>query len=181
MRSSRVALLVLVAGLVIGGGSHALAHGEVEDETPPEGANLNKTPRHVYVTFTEAPTKDGRLEVFDGCGDMVISRLQFLDTTLHADIKKETHPGKWRVTYNVISAEDGHKTNGAYRFDVKGAKGDCSPDPDPDETDDPDDGTADGEFPLVKDEGSGFPVVPVALGAVVLIGLAFAVRKMSAR
>jgi methionine-rich copper-binding protein CopC len=151
----------------------AQAHGELESGTPKEGAVLKKVPKHAYLNFSEAPSPDSVMKVFDGCNQNVVKKLERFDITLHAELRAG-QPGTWKLVYDVISDEDGHETSGSYNFKVKGAK-DCSAD-----TEDPDDTAAPGTQAagdLTDDEGGGgFPVVPVAIGAIVLIAGAALIR-----
>jgi hypothetical protein len=91
-------------------------------------------------------------------------------------------PGKWRVEYRIISTVDGHPTSDGWSFAVQGKK-DCS-EPAPEQTDDgtaPDDGAAGGPTGEGDDEddGSSFPVVPVAAGTVALVAVALLIRGRS--
>ena len=174
---SRLATLApLVACVVLALGGIASAHGDLRGGEPKEGARLAKPPRHAYLNFTETPSNNSKLEVFDGCGDRVVTNLERFDLTLHANLARG-EPGEWRVRYDVISSEDGHETKGSYTFTVRGTK-DCSAPPSGNDDDEAQ--TAPGSEILVNDD-SGFPVVPVVMGALVLIGGAFAVRVMSSR
>lgn len=145
----------------------AHAHGELESGRPKENATLKKAPKHAYLNFSEVPSADSVLKVFDGCGKNAVSKLEKFDITLHAELRAG-QPGTWEIRYDVISDEDGHETSGSYNFEVKGNK-DCSKDTAGPE-DDP------GVFAFTKDDGSGFPIVPVTIGAAVLIAGAVLIR-----
>jgi methionine-rich copper-binding protein CopC len=160
-------------------GAPAAAHGELQATDPASGATVRRAPRSVAITFTEAPTAQAVLRVKDGCEREVGQGVDVVDAT--ATVRVATgQPGRWRVSYRVISALDGHETQGAYSFTVAGQK-DCTPDgatpapdgtgPDPGETRaaPTDDGTG--------DTGSGAPVVPIALGAVAVVVLALILRR----
>ncbi|MEA2460347.1 MAG: copper transport protein [Actinomycetota bacterium] len=172
-RSKRVLALTLLSGaLAVGPSTIAAAHGELESGTPKEGAVLQKVPKHAYLNFSEAPSDDSVLKVTDGCGRDVVKKLERFDITLHAELTPG-QPGTWKMSYDVISDEDGHETEGSYNFKVQGTK-DCSQDTASGGTD----GTQASGSPL-PGEDSSFPVVPVAIGALVLIGGAVAVRTKS--
>jgi methionine-rich copper-binding protein CopC len=168
-------LLCILFGLVFAGA--ALAHGDLEDMEPKEGARLNKPPKHAYLTFTETPTNDSGLKVVDGCDENVVKKLEKFDATLHA-LLNAGQPGEWTVRYDTISDEDGHEVKGSYTFSVKGTP-DCtgSDTVSPGDPDDPDDEAA----PTLPEDDSSFPVVAVAMGAAVLIGGAILIRIQSSR
>lgn len=156
--------------------SPALAHGDIQAAEPASGANVPRAPRSIAVTFTEAPTAQAVLNVTDGCRRDVTQGVDVSDAT--ATVRVATgQPGKWQVSYRVISAVDGHQTRGKYGFTVAGRK-DCTPDEatPPPRNDLPGDRAA--ETPGGEDlTGSGAPVVPIAFGAVAVIVLALLVRR----
>jgi methionine-rich copper-binding protein CopC len=152
----------------------ATAHGDLRTGEPEEGSTLKKPPKHAYLNFSETPSNDSKLEVFDGCGEEVVNKLERFDITLHATLSAG-QPGTWKVTYDVISAEDGHETKGSYNFTVTGEK-DCS-----DASAGSGSDSGEGNFDLALSEDSSFPIVPVVIGALVLIGGALLVRVKSSR
>lgn len=174
-RWSCVLVLVLVCLLLALG--TAWGHGEVVSRTPPAGKVLRKAPRHVYVTFTEAPSREARMRVVDGCGNNVVKRLERIETTLHVDVAKGGAPGRWRVTYDIISDEDGHKTEGGYSFRVRGDAGGCQEG----NGSGPSDAAHYGGGASLPPEDSGFPLIPVVAGGVALVGLALVARVLQAR
>lgn len=155
------------------------AHGEIQGTDPEPRSTVRRAPRSVAVTFTEAPTAQAVLKVTDGCKRDVSQGIEVQDAT--ATVRVATgQPGKWNVSYRVISALDGHLTRGGYSFTVAGQK-DCTPDAKP--TDTPQDEATEVP-PLVGDDGdagddggSGAPVVPIAIGAVVLVSVALIARR----
>lgn len=168
---------LLLAGMVLCLGAVAApawAHGDIQATDPEPQTTVRRAPRSVAVTFTEAPTAQAVMKVTDGCNRDVAQGVDVADAT--ATVRVATgQPGKWRVSYRVISSVDGHLTRGGYAFTVAGKK-DCTPDEEP--SDDPGDGPAQGapgddEEP----ESSGAPIVPIALGAAALIGVALLVRR----
>lgn len=154
----------------------AAAHGDVQATNPAPVSSVRRAPRSVAVTFTEAPTRQAVLEVTDGCKRNVGQGVEVDGVT--ATVRVATgQPGKWRVSYNVISAVDGHETRGGYAFTVAGGK-DCTPD---EATAAPDDDSTQAGAPaqdlLPDEEGSGPPLVPIALGAAALIAVALFLRR----
>lgn len=152
------------------------AHGEIQGTDPEPQSRVRRAPRSVAVTFTEAPTAQAVLKVTDGCKRDVGQGVDVTDATATVQVATG-QPGKWKVSYRVISALDGHLTRGGYTFTVAG-KRDCTPDEKP--TDDPGDGSTEAAPPeedVDEPGGSGAPVVPIALGAAALIAIALVVRR----
>jgi methionine-rich copper-binding protein CopC len=169
-------LIVIAAVLGLGAvAAPAHAHGEIQGTDPGARSTVGRAPRSVAVTFTEAPTAQAVLEVTDGCKRDVAQAVDVTDATATVRLASG-RPGKWRVSYRVISALDGHLTKGDYTFTVAGKK-DCTPDEKP--TDDPGDGPTQAAPPDDEEdaEGSGAPVVPIALGAIALVAVALIVRR----
>lgn len=151
------------------------AHGDIQATDPEPLTTVRRAPRSIAVTFTEAPTAQAVMKVTDGCKRNVAQGVDVADAT--ATVRVATgQPGKWQVSYRVISSLDGHLTRGGYAFTVAGKK-DCTPDEKP--SDDPGDGPTQAAPPDDDEspEGSGAPVVPIALGAAALIVVAFLVRR----
>ena len=151
------------------------AHGDIQATDPEPLTTVRRAPRSIAVTFTEAPTAQAVMKVTDGCKRNVAQGVDVADAT--ATVRVATgQPGKWQVSYRVISSLDGHLTRGGYAFTVAGKK-DCTPDETP--SDDPGDGPTQAAPPNDDEEpeGSGAPVVPIALGAAALIVVAFLVRR----
>lgn len=182
----RKLLLILVIGALCAMSAPAWGHGDIEQLRPEPEEVKAKAPDHVKLTFTEAPTKDARVTVNDGCGREMTREKYVQGSTLHVFLEKG-QPGQWQVSYNVISAVDGHKTNGQYSFTVEG-KADCSePEPEPDASqtvDEPTEGTdaaADPNTIPTSDEPGGIPIAVVAIGVLALVGVAFLVRMGASR
>ena len=153
----------------------AFAHGDIERVRPEPEQVKAKAPDHVAITFTEAPTKDAKIAVTDGCGIEQTREKYVQGRTLHVFLKKG-QPGDWTVSYSVISAVDGHKTNGKYSFSVKG-KTDCSaPEPEPSETSAAEEPDVAAPTTPTADDSGGIPVAVVGVGILALIGIAFLVR-----
>ena len=153
------------------------AHGELEGTIPEPGSKLEKAPDHLVVNFTEPPTRQSVVTVSDGCRTDVVDEIDFQERTAHVYLRS-AEPGRWKVSYEVISSSDGHKTDGSYALTVAGkancrkAKADGNArGPGPQAGGDPGGPETDGE--------SSFPLVPVALGTAGLVGLALLVRRLS--
>ena len=186
MRSARLCVLfsVVQALLLVSGPAHG--HGEIKSTIPKANSTVKKLPNHIAVQFTEAPTKDAVLKVTDGCQESVAESVIVSGDTAHITLE-EGHPGRFVVSYRVISTVDGHPSEGDFSFRVAGPPG-CSQDDVPanGKEDGKDDGAgaddaAAGPSEPASDESS-FPVVPATVGVVVLLSLAFLVRRaVSAR
>lgn len=152
--------------------SAALAHGDATTSDPSPGQRVDAVPSRIEIDFSEPPSKDSRYVVRDGCK---------LDVFAGAEGKGEDkvlkvsggEPGTWTVSYNVISATDGHQTQDRFTFKVAG-NGDCSA---PSDEETPEEGDA---LPpgASEEEPGSFPVVPVAIGAAILV-VAIVIRRMS--
>ena len=159
-----------------------LAHGDLAATVPPKGSTLKKPVNHLAITFSQAPTKDAVIKVVDGCDRNVVQRVDLQDRIAHVYLDNP-QPGDWRVDYNIVSSVDGHPSKDGYGLTVKG-KADCSKaKPDKGDKGSGENGgsgpDASGDGPVPEDDGSSFPVVPVAIGTVAVVGLAFAVRRIS--
>ncbi|MDQ3958275.1 MAG: copper resistance protein CopC [Actinomycetota bacterium] len=171
--------LVIACGAValLAWAAPAGAHGDIQASDPEPGSRVIVAPESVAVTFTEAPTAEAVLRVRDGCRRDVTGGVSVADATATVRVQGG-EPGTWRVSYRVISSLDGHETRGGYAFAVAG-KRDCGP---PDEPTDapPTDGPGDGDAAAPGDGAaaeSGAPVIPIALGAVAVVAVAFIVRR----
>lgn len=178
MSPKKLLLASMALGVVVAAAAPAGAHGDIQATDPAAKATVRRAPRSVAITFTEAPTAQAVLNVTDGCKRDVGQGVEVAGAT--ATVRVATgQPGKWQVSYRVVSSLDGHQTQGRYAFTVAGKK-DCTPDEDP--TDDPGDGptqAAPGDTDETGDTGdsSGAPVIPIALGAVALVAVALVVRR----
>ena len=169
--------------LMVMGNSLAQAHGDLKSTIPAADSKLKKAPEHLIINFTEPPTKDSVVRVRDGCNFNIIDEVDFENSVAHVFVS-DGQPGKWKVSYDVISAADGHRTGGSYGFEVTG-KAVCSPQKgllSPKKTDQgqapgPQAGGR-GDDRGGRDDGS-FPVVPIALGGAAVIALALVARRVA--
>lgn len=177
--SSRSTVLVIVALGVLLAPARVHAHGELQGTIPEPGSKLDKPPDHLVINFTEPPTNQSVVTVTDGCGGDVVDVLDFQERTAHVFLKR-AEPGRWKVSYQVISSSDGHKTDGSYALTVAG-KAQCSGDVGKGKGPRGGPGPQAGGEPGGDGEGdeSSFPIVPVALGTAGLVALALVVRRLS--
>jgi methionine-rich copper-binding protein CopC len=182
----KVRFLLVALALPLAFSAPALGHGELESAIPEPDSTLGGPPNHLIINFTEPPTKDAEFKVTDGCGRNLINETAVQERVGHIFLVKGGEPGKWKVSYKVVSAADGHVSKGSYGLTIKGKK-DCSaPEPSEDGGGDAgggaagggDGGSGDQAAPTSDEEsGSSFPVVPVAIGTVALLVLAFIARR----
>lgn len=171
---------LVVASMIVGLSAlttPALAHGDIQGSDPEPKSTVKRAPRSVAITFTEAPTAQAVLKVADGCKRDVGQGVDVAGAT--ATVRTATgQPGKWEVSYRVISSLDAHQTQGRYTFTVAGDK-DCTPDGEPTHSGENEDPAAPNPRAGSEDEpeGSGAPVIPIALGAAGLIAVALIVRR----
>ena len=179
---ARLGLSLLLVALVA---APAFGHGELESTIPEENSTLKRPTDHIIINFTEPPAKPSVVAVRDGCNDDIIDEVEFEDRVAHVFLTKG-EPGRWKVSYQVVSAADGHRTKGSYSLNVKG-KADCSPGSGDGGGDGAGDGGGDGDGTAAGPGGPGgtsedessFPIVPIALGSAVVIALALVARRLS--
>lgn len=154
--------------------SAGFAHGDATTSDPAPGQRLEAVPSRIEIDFSEPPAKDSRYAVRDGCRLDVFAGAEGKGRDKILNLSGG-EPGTWTVSYNVISAIDGHQTQDRFTFKVAGTK-DCRP-PSDDETP----GDDDAAFPVIPDDDPvSFPVVPVAIGAAIMMG-AVAIRLIASR
>lgn len=152
-------------------------HGDLQATHPERGSSVKRPPKTVLISFTEAPSAGGRFQVVDGCGEQVLARVggDGPDAELQVD---GGQPGRWKVSYRVISSVDGHSTRGTFGFRVKGKK-DCS-EPPPASTGGKAVAPTAPAVPPERAPSGSFPLLPVVAGAALVIG-AVAVRLLGSR
>jgi methionine-rich copper-binding protein CopC len=166
----------LITVLVLFSPAAAWAHGDAITTVPAAGDRVRSLPKFVEIDFTEPPTQDSHYEVIDGCGDDVLAAVSGDGNLRHLSLAGG-EPGKWKVTYRVISATDGHPTRDRFSFRVAGSKDCREPAPGDDET--PDIGEA--GAPIESDDGSGFSAGPILIGGAAILILAVVIRVLASR
>lgn len=168
---ARIALIFGVTAVVVAlAGLHtpAFAHAERVSSHPEEGDRLKEAPSKVSIEFSEPPAADASLQVVDGCGNDVAGEVQVANQGISVPIDGG-QPGKWKVDSTVVSGLDGHETRDSWTFSV-GGKADCSQ------------GGGGGRARGGGDEDeSSFPVIPVVIGAVVVLAVALLLRAVTGR
>jgi methionine-rich copper-binding protein CopC len=191
-RRTATLLISLIAVAIVA--APAGAHGVLHHADPAPDSRAKEVPTEVSAILTEAPVPSGKFVVTDGCDRKVNDSFDVDGVTVTAAIG-DAQPGAWKVRFDFISKVDGHRYSEDYAFAVAG-KRDCSP---PEETEEPvsqdepyDDSTGSGagadEDQALPSDGDGnatspasdegsFPIVPLALGTVVLVGVAVLARR----
>jgi copper resistance protein C len=168
MRKS-AALIALVILLALPVSAHA--HATLESSDPEVDSTVQKPPAEVTLTMAEQPAAGSRVVVTDGCDREVGGRVQLSGSDMVVAISGG-QPGRWNVDYSAVSAEDGHEISDSFSFVVAGQK-DCNSDP----VDVP---STSSRKPINNpDDGSSFPVIPLAIGTVVVVGGALMLRRSS--
>lgn len=168
LRSLAAAIGVIAGVAAICG--PAWAHGDLRKAKPEAGRHLRKPPQVIELDFAEPPTADSEFEVKDGCRDNVLGQVSGEGPNAVLGVDGGA-PGRWTVSYRVISSVDGHLVRGSYSFHV-GNKKPCEPVASPTLA-----APADGDD---GDEG-GFPATPVLIGGAAVFALALGIRLISAR
>jgi copper resistance protein C len=161
----------------------AFAHGDMDSTDPAPDSVVKEVPEHLYINFTETPSKGASVKLLDGCQRDVLDEIEIVERTMHIYSVDSAQPGRWEVRYKIISTEDGHPSSGGYSFRVKGKK-DCS---EPDQeggsegasSDEPaTSGDVSGqETAGAEDPGSTSVVVIAALGTLALLGATLMIRR----
>lgn len=176
-RSRRGAIALAALVVLVLAAAPVRAHGDIESAHPAQGSKVAQPPREVSVHLAEPAAQGSTLVVTDGCKDQVGGEAQ-IDGEMFTIPIEDGRPGRWNVKVRSISSVDGHLVKESFSFTVRGKK-DCSPEESPTDGDaDQDDEVelGDPQPPLENDETS-FPIVPFALGTVVVVGLAIALRR----
>ena len=101
---------ILSSGLLA---TPAVAHGGLEGSEPAADARVGKPPKRVTMAFSEVPSEDSVMKVVDGCKRDVLQATSAVGNDLVGELEAG-QPGKWKASYRVISAEDGHLTRGTF-------------------------------------------------------------------
>lgn len=163
-RCAMRAVLSMTVLIVVATSAPAFAHAALTKATPKNGVTLDAVPPAVVIEYAEPPTTDSRFKVIDGCGRDVARNVEILNQQITADTDSG-QPGEWKVEWSVVSAVDGHLTKDGVAFNVAG-EADCEQ-------------VAADDTPTDEESGSTFPVVPVAVATLLILGVALVVRSRS--
>jgi methionine-rich copper-binding protein CopC len=111
----------IIAALCLGGIGLVWAHARPETQAPAAGAVVS-APQEVRITFDEAlEPAFSRLIVSDARGRQVTTAKAEIDAITHKTMRvalPALPAGEYQVKW-VAVADDGHRTQGSYKFTVK--------------------------------------------------------------
>jgi len=176
-RLRRVIVATGAAGAVVLAASPVAAHGDITTSSPQAGAAARRPPRTVTVDLAEPPADGSTLVVTDPCGDEVSGESRIEGDTMSAPISGGS-AGRWKAQVRSISSVDGHLVRENFSFRVRGQR-DCSGDDEAagDDGDDGDDVELGEPQPPLENDETSFPMVPFAVGTVVVVAAALALRR----
>jgi copper transport protein len=127
----RLALLVAVAGLwLLATGPAAAAHGSLLSSEPAGGSSLGRAPAAVTLRFSERPDPGlSTVRVLDSGGRVVAGGPARPIPGRPMELRVPTADlaaGGYTVSWRIVSAVDGHRTDGVFGFGV-GAAGAPAP------------------------------------------------------
>jgi copper transport protein len=127
----RLALLVAVAGLwLLATGPAAAAHGSLLSSEPAGGSSLERAPAAVTLRFSERPDPGlSTVRVLDSGGRVVAGGPARPVPGRPMELRVPTADlaaGGYTVSWRIVSAVDGHRTDGVFGFGV-GAGGAPAP------------------------------------------------------
>jgi copper transport protein len=116
-RAALLATLAVLLSVVFA--SPAAAHAELVNTSPPNGAQLARSPTEVRMTFTESVhLVDGGIRLVDQVGATVRTPTPTVDgRTVTWPMPADLPEGPYVVTWRVVST-DGHPVSGAFSFGV---------------------------------------------------------------
>jgi copper transport protein len=119
----RLVLLVAVAGLwLLATGPAAAAHGSLLSSEPAGGSSLERAPAAVTLRFSERPDPDlSTVRVLDSGGRVVAGGPAQPVAGRPLELRVATAglaAGGYTVSWRIVSAVDGHRTDGAFGFGV---------------------------------------------------------------
>ena len=126
-RARFAAVLALVlSGLVLGAGP-ALAHDQIVESNPKDGASVKTLPDEIELVFNNDPLALGsvvRVESPDG--DVTEGKPKIVDETLTQAIAAGAPAGKYTVQWRVTSS-DGHPISGEFTFTAEAGNAPAEP------------------------------------------------------
>ncbi|MED7822407.1 copper resistance CopC/CopD family protein [Streptomyces chiangmaiensis] len=115
-----LALLLAVAGVLVGGAAPASAHAALLGSDPAQGSVVDKAPAQITLDFSEkVALSDGSFKVLDPKGQRVdAGKASELTGTMYGvKVRPGLPRGTYTVTYQVVSA-DSHPVSGAFTFSI---------------------------------------------------------------
>jgi copper transport protein len=122
----RLAVLAAVAGAwLLATGPAAAAHGSLRSSEPAGGSSLERAPAAVTLRFSERPDPDlSTVRVLDSGGRVVAGgpARPVAGRPLELQVPTAGLPaGGYTVSWRIVSAVDGHRTDGVFAFGVGAA------------------------------------------------------------
>ena len=119
----RSALLVALAGLwLLATGPAAAAHGSLQSSEPAGGSSLDRAPAAVTLRFSERPDPNlSTVRVLDSGGRVVAGGPARPVAGRPLELRVPTAglaAGGYTVSWRIVSAVDGHRTDGVFGFGV---------------------------------------------------------------
>lgn len=143
-----LALCLMVVLAVLGSAGTAQAHAFLAGSNPADGQVLAAAPRELTLSFSESVALDAtRIDVTDGTGRHVpVTQLHLVSSSEDGDAEEpvqvvaalpELGRGTYRISWETLSSDDLHRTNGVIVFGVQqqvAAGASSEPMPRPDES-----------------------------------------------
>jgi copper transport protein len=125
-RRGRLAALASLAGLwLLASGPAAAAHGVLESSEPAGGSSLERAPAAVTLRFSERPDPGlSTVRVLDSGGRVVAGGPAQPVAGRPLELRVPAAglaAGSYTVTWRIVSAVDGHRTDGVFGFGVGAA------------------------------------------------------------
>ncbi len=117
----RVAMMAFMLCVLVP--TSASAHAVLLRSDPADTSTQKEVPETIQMEFTENVDVFSA-EVTDGCGRDVLQATEFDGVDIRLDLGS-AQPGRFKVVYELVSGDDGHRSDGRIAFRVKGTK-DCS-------------------------------------------------------
>jgi copper transport protein len=119
----RLAALLPLAGLwLLATGPVAAAHGALQSSDPGDGSSLDRAPSAVTLRFTERPDPGlSTVRVLDSSGRVVAGGPALVVPGRPAELRVPLAglpAGGYTVAWRIVSAVDGHRTDGVFGFGV---------------------------------------------------------------
>src|SRR5215208_4202822 len=119
----RLAALLPLAGLwLLATGPVAAAHGALQSSDPGDGSSLDRAPSAVTLRFTERPDPGlSTVRVLDSSGRVVAGGPAMVVPGRPSELRVPLAglpAGGYTVTWRIVSAVDGHRTDGVFGFGV---------------------------------------------------------------
>ena len=115
-----ILLTALCSAALLGSAAPAFAHAAYEASEPANGATVSSPPSRVIAEFTEPVVQGSTLTVVDPCGEQVDNGDSLVATDRITVTMSASRAGVYSVTFDVVSAVDGHNTGGTFTFTSSG-------------------------------------------------------------